>query len=198
MRSLLGPCLLLFLALTVVTGVAYPAFVTAAAQTLWPGPANGSLIVRDGKVVGSSLIGQSFDDPKYLWGRPSATSRVPYDAASSSGSNLGPTHPDLETAVKARIAALHASDPANLDPIPVDLVTTSGSGLDPHVSPAAARWQAPRISRARGVPLQGGVRRDRPPHRARRPGLPRRGSGERAPRQPRLGRAPLTRTRFPR
>ena len=153
MRSLLVPCLLLFLALTVLTGVAYPALVTFLAQTAFHDRANGSLLVQGGHVVGSSLIGQPFSDPRHLWGRPSATSRVSYDGSSSSGSNLGPSHPDLEAAVRDRITALRASDPSNRDPIPVDLVTASGSGLDPHVSPAAARWQAPRIARAKGLPL---------------------------------------------
>jgi len=120
-------------------------------QLVFPHQANGSLIEQDGKVVGSERIGQPFSDPKYFWGRPSATAPVPYNASASSGSNLGPLNPALEDAVKARIDALKASDPANTAPIPVDLVTASGSGLDPHISPAAARWQAPRIARLHGL-----------------------------------------------
>jgi K+-transporting ATPase ATPase C chain len=147
----LKPAALLLVLLTVLTGAIYPALVTGLAQALFPQQANGSLIEQDGKVVGSALIGQPFSDPKHFWTRPSATGPVPYNAGASTGSNLGPLNPDLEEAVKARIDALTASDPANTSPIPVDLVTTSGSGLDPHISPAAARWQAPRIARIRGL-----------------------------------------------
>src|SRR5215471_1502899 len=136
---------------TVITGVVYPVVVTGIAQLVFPAQANGSLITRDGKVVGSSLIGQPFDDPKYFWGRPSATSPFPYNAASSSGSNLGPTNPDLIKAVQGRVDALRASDPGNTAPVPVDLVTTSGSGLDPHISPAAALYQVSRVAKARGL-----------------------------------------------
>lgn len=148
----LKPALPMLLVLTILTGGAYPALVTGIAQGLFKAQANGSLIEKDGKVVGSTLIGQPFSDPKYFWSRPSATAPMPYNAASSAGSNLGPTNPALEEAVKARIAALKAADPTQTEPIPVDLVTASGSGLDPHISPAAARWQAPRIARHRGLP----------------------------------------------
>jgi potassium-transporting ATPase KdpC subunit len=139
------------LVLTAITGVAYPLVVTGIAQLLFPWQANGSLIVKDGKPVGSALIGQPFDDPKYFWSRPSATSPYPDNAASSSGSNLGPTNPDLAKAVQGRIDALRAADPGNTAPIPVDLVTASGSGLDPHVSPASALYQVPRVAKARGL-----------------------------------------------
>ncbi|PYN93049.1 MAG: potassium-transporting ATPase subunit C [Candidatus Rokuibacteriota bacterium] len=135
--------------LTVVTGVVYPMVVTAIAQLIFPHQANGSLIVKDGKVVGSALIGQPFDDPKYFWGRPSATSPFGYNAASSSGSNQSPTNPDLIKAVQSRVEALRAADPGNAAPVPVDLVTASGSGLDPHISPAAALYQVQRVAKAR-------------------------------------------------
>jgi K+-transporting ATPase ATPase C chain len=138
------------LALTLLTGIAYPLFVTLVAQVLFPDEANGSLVRRGNEVVGSSLIGQPFSAPKYFWGRPSATSPA-YNAASSSGSNLGPTNPALLEAVKARADALRASDPSNALPIPTDLITASGSGLDPHISPPAALWQLPRVARARGL-----------------------------------------------
>lgn len=147
----LKPAFVMLLALTALTGVAYPLLVTGIAQGLFADEANGSLIERDGKIVGSALIGQSFSDPKYFWGRPSATAPLPYNAAASSGSNQGPLNPALEEAVKARIAALTAADPSQTAPIPVDLVTASASGLDPHISPAAAAWQAPRIARLRGL-----------------------------------------------
>lgn len=142
----------MLLALTLVTGVAYPLFVTGIAKAAFPEKANGSLIVRDGKVVGSRLIGQPFDDPKYFWSRGSATSPAPFDAASSGASNLGPTNAALTKAAKARVDALRAADPANTMPIPVDLVTTSASGLDPHISPAAAEYQVGRVARVRGIP----------------------------------------------
>jgi K+-transporting ATPase ATPase C chain len=140
----------MILALSLLTGALYPALVTAVGRTAFPGRAGGSLVERDGVVVGSELIGQSFTSPRYFWGRLSATS-TPYDASASSGSNYGPLHPDLRRAGEARIAALKASDPTQTLPIPVDLVTASGSGLDPHVSPASARWQVPRVARERGL-----------------------------------------------
>jgi potassium-transporting ATPase KdpC subunit len=149
MRAHLRPALVLLIAFSVLTGLIYPAVVTGIAQLAFPHQANGSLIVRDGKVVGSSLIGQPFDDPKYFWGRPSATSPFPYNAASSSGSNQGPTNPALLDAVKSRVEALRAADPSSPAPVPVDLVTASGSGLDPHISPAAALYQVPRVAKAR-------------------------------------------------
>jgi K+-transporting ATPase ATPase C chain len=134
---------------TVVTGVLYPVLVTAIAQLAFPHRANGSLIVRNGKAVGSELIGQPFDHPKYFWGRPSATAPFPYNAGASSGSNLGPTNPAHTEAVQSRVDALRAADPGNTATVPVDLVTTSASGLDPHISPAAAFYQVPRVARAR-------------------------------------------------
>lgn len=146
----LRSALMMFFILTILTGVAYPLAVTAIAQLLFPHQANGSLISKDGKPIGSTLIGQPFDDPKYFWGRPSATAPFPYSAAASSGSNLGPTNPALIETVKTRVAALKAADPRNDAPVPVDLVTASGSGLDPHISPAAAEYQVRRVARARG------------------------------------------------
>jgi K+-transporting ATPase ATPase C chain len=148
--------------LTVVTGVAYPLLVTGIAQAAFPRQANGSLVVKDGRAVGSSLVGQSFDAPKYFWGRLSATTDangkpLPYNGASSLGSNLGPTNPALLDEVKGRIDALHAADPKNAAPIPVDLVTSSGSGLDPEISPDAAEYQVGRVARARGMD-EGAVR----------------------------------------
>jgi K+-transporting ATPase ATPase C chain len=141
----------MLVSLTVITGVVYPLLVTAVAEAAFPRQAHGSLIEKGGKVVGSSLIGQPFDDPKYFWSRPSATT-PPYNASSSSGSNLGPTNPALADAVKSRIEALRAADPDSLGPVPVDLVTSSGSGLDPHISPAAANYQVHRVAKARGLP----------------------------------------------
>ena len=149
----LKPAFVMLLALTVLTGNLYPLLVTGIAQGLFPDAANGSLIEQNGNLAGSALIGQPFSDPKYFWGRPSATGPTPYNAAASSGSNQGPLNPALEDAVKTRIAALKAADPSQNEPIPVDLVTASASGLDPHISPAAAAWQAPRIARLRGLPL---------------------------------------------
>ena len=149
MLSQLRPALMVLLLLTLVTGVAYPLLVTGIAQAVFPSQARGSLIVKDGKIVGSRLIGQPFDDPKYFWSRPSATSPFADNAGSSSGSNLSPTNPDLVTAVQGRVDALRAADPANTAPVPVDLVTASGSGLDPHISPAAALYQVPRVARVR-------------------------------------------------
>lgn len=144
----LRPALMSLLTLSVLTGLVYPAVMTGAAQLLFPGKANGSLIERDGKIVGSELIGQSFSNPGRFWSRPSATGPYAYNAASSSGSNLGPTNPALLDAVKARVEALRKADPGNAAPVPVDLVTASGSGLDPHLSPAAAFYQVARVARA--------------------------------------------------
>jgi K+-transporting ATPase ATPase C chain len=164
MLSQLRPALLILAVFTLLTGVIYPLAVWGVAQALFPHQANGSLIYRDGKAVASALIGQSFDDPKYFWGRPSATSPMPYNAASSGGSNLGPTNPDLVKAVGERIAALKAADPSYEGrritdpsyeaPIPVDLVTSSGSGLDPHISPAAAEYQVARVANARDLDVE--------------------------------------------
>jgi len=147
----LKPAFLMLMVLTVITGAGYPALVTGIAQMLFKSEANGSLIEKDGKVLGSKLIGQPFSDPKYFWSRPSATAPMPYNAAASGGSNLGPLNPALEEAVKGRIETLKAADPAQSVSIPVDLVTASASGLDPHISSAAAQWQAPRIARLRGL-----------------------------------------------
>ena len=151
MKSLLRPALTLLALFTVLTGVLYPLLVTAVAQAAFPERANGSLIREGERAVGSELVGQPFDDPRYFWGRPSATPSHPYNAAASSGSNLGPTNPALRDAVSARITALREADPSNAAPIPVDLVTTSGSGLDPHISPAAAHFQVARVARARAL-----------------------------------------------
>ena len=150
--GLLRPALTLFVVLSLVTGLLYPLAVTGVAQTAFTHQANGSLITQGGKAVGSELIGQSFTEPGHFWGRPSATAPMPYNASASGGSNLGPTNPALADAVKARIEALRAADPANTRPVPVDLVTASASGLDPHISPAAAAYQLARVARARGVP----------------------------------------------
>jgi K+-transporting ATPase ATPase C chain len=153
----LRPAILSLLLFTLITGVIYPLVVTGIAQVVFPSQANGSLILKDGKAVGSELIGQSFDDPKYFWGRLSATGTFPYNAfnaenlTASSGSNYGPSNPALMEAVKARVEALETADPDNTAPIPVDLVTASGSGLDPHISVAAALYQVPRVTRTRGL-----------------------------------------------
>jgi potassium-transporting ATPase KdpC subunit len=149
--SELRAAVVVFVALTVVTGLLYPALITAIAQTLFARQASGSAIVRDGHLVGSSLIGQAFSDPKYFWSRPSATTPQPYNGAASTGSNLGPLNPALTEAVGARVAALRAADPGNSAPVPVDLVTASASGLDPDISLAAARYQVGRIARTRGL-----------------------------------------------
>ena len=150
MLAQLRAALVLLASLTLITGVLYPLLITGVAQAAFPRQANGSLIVRDGKAVGSSLIGQPFDDPKYFWSRPSGTAPA-YNGAASTGTNLGPTNPALTDAVKQRIEALRAADPENHDPVPVDLVTASGSGLDPHISPAAALFQLHRVAKARGL-----------------------------------------------
>ena len=141
----------MLLVLTLITGVAYPLLVTGIADLVFPNQANGSLIYQNGKLVGSAFIGQPFDDPKYFWSRLSATDPFPYNAAASSGSNLGPTNEALMKAVEARVQALRQADSSNVQPIPVDLVTASGSGLDPHISPAAALYQVPRVARMRNL-----------------------------------------------
>ena len=153
MNSVFRPALVLFGALTLATGVAYPLVVTGITKVAFADQAAGSLVVRDGKVVGSTLIGQTFTDPKNFWGRPSATSPMTTNAGSSSGSNQGPTNPALVDAVKGRIAALRAGNPNNTLPVPVDLVTASASGLDPDISVAAAQYQATRVAAARGLPI---------------------------------------------
>jgi len=151
MTTELRPAIVMLALMTVLTGVVYPLVVTGVAQVLFPAQANGSLIERQGQTVGSTLIGQPFEDPKYFWGRLSGTGPFAYNSAVSSGSNYGPSNDDLVKAVQGRIDALRAADPGNTAPIPVDLVTASGSGLDPHISPAAARWQVGRVARARGL-----------------------------------------------
>jgi len=151
MREQLKPALRLLVAFTVLCGVIYPLLMTGIAQMLFPWQAGGSLLYRHGCPVGSALVGQAFHAPGLFWGRPSATAPVPYNAAASSASNLGPTNPRLTASVRERIAALKAADPQNRLPIPVDLVTASGSGLDPHISPAAAEYQVSRVAQARGI-----------------------------------------------
>jgi potassium-transporting ATPase KdpC subunit len=154
MTTLLRPALVLFLLLTLITGVAYPLVITGIAQVAFPAQAAGSILLKDGKPVGSSLIGQSFSDPKHFWSRPSATAPQPYNGVASGGSNLGPLNPTLTDGIKSRSDALRAADPTNKAPIPVDLVTASASGLDPDISLAAAYYQAPRVAREHGLPLQ--------------------------------------------
>ena len=151
MKTLIRPAVTLFLLLSVITGLLYPLLVTGIGQAAFPTQAAGSLIERDGKPVGSRLIGQNFTDPKYFWGRPSATAPQPYNAAASGGSNLGPLNPALKETVASRVQALRAADPGNTRPVPVDLVTASASGLDPQISPAAAEYQVARVARARGL-----------------------------------------------
>ncbi|HLZ34671.1 MAG TPA: potassium-transporting ATPase subunit KdpC [Nitrospira sp.] len=151
MKDQIRPALTMLIIMTLLTGLVYPMAVTGLAQLFFPDQANGSLIVRNGKVIGSKLIGQYFDKAEYFWSRPSGTSLFPYNAAASGGSNLGPTNPAVIEAVKLRVAALRAADPGNDSPIPVDLVTASGSGLDPHISSAAALYQMKRVTRARGL-----------------------------------------------
>ncbi|PLQ01962.1 potassium-transporting ATPase subunit KdpC [Cupriavidus pauculus] len=152
--GMLRPAFTVFVGLSIVTGLLYPGVVTGIARAVFPHQAAGSLIVQNGKVVGSELIGQPFSDAKYFWGRLSATAPMPYNGAASVGSNLGPTNPALTDAARARIDALRAADPDNHAPVPVDLVTASGSGLDPHISPAAAAYQAARVARVRGIAQQ--------------------------------------------
>ncbi len=151
MSSLLRPAVVLFLVLTVITGIVYPLVVTGLARVIFPEQSAGSLVIVDGRAVGSRLIGQSFIDPKYFWSRPSATSPQPYNGLASAGSNQGPLNPALTEAVKARIQALRGADPTNTAPVPIDLVTASASGLDPEISLAAADYQAGRVARARAV-----------------------------------------------
>jgi K+-transporting ATPase ATPase C chain len=152
MTSLLRPAIVLFLILTAITGVAYPLLVTGIAQAVFPREAGGSLMVREGKAVGSSLIGQSFSNPRHFWARPSATAPQPYNGVASGGSNLGPLNPALTDGIKTRIEALRVADPTNKSPVPVDLVTASASGLDPDISLAAAYYQVPRVARERSLP----------------------------------------------
>lgn len=152
MTSQIRPALTIFAALSLVTGVAYPLVIAGISAAVFPHQASGSLIVRDGRAIGSELIGQNFTEPKYFWSRPSATGTSPYNALASGGSNQGPLNPALADAVKARVAALRAADPGNTDPVPVDLVTASASGLDPHISVAAANYQVARVAQARGLP----------------------------------------------
>lgn len=154
MQTLLRPAVSLFVLLSAITGIVYPLVVTGIAQVVFPGAAGGSLVVKDGKAIGSTLIGQNFTDPKHFWGRPSATGPYPYNAAASGGSNQGPLNPALVDAVKGRIDALKAADPGNVKPVPVDLVTASASGLDPHISPEAARYQLQRIAAARKLSIE--------------------------------------------
>ncbi|MDR6215157.1 potassium-transporting ATPase subunit KdpC [Paracidovorax wautersii] len=151
-RTIFRPALVLLVLLSAVTGLLYPAAVTGAAQALFPWQAQGSLVERGGRTVGSALIGQPFSDPGHFWGRPSATAPQPYNASASGGSNQGPLNPALTDAVTARVQALRAADPGNSRPVPADLVTASASGLDPHITPAAAMYQAPRVARVRGLP----------------------------------------------
>lgn len=154
MNSIIRPALVLLLILTAITGVIYPAVVTGIAQVVFPSQAAGSIVTKDGKAIGSRLIGQSFSDPRYFWGRPSATTPQPYNGLASGGSNQGPLNPALTDAVKARVEALRAADPTNDDPVPVDLVTASGSGLDPEISVSGANYQAARVARVRGLEPQ--------------------------------------------
>ncbi len=151
MKTLIRPAVTLFILLSIITGLIYPLLVTGIGQVFFPQQAAGSLIERDGKPVGSRLIGQHFTSPNYFWSRPSATGPTPYNAAASGGSNLGPRNPALKAAVEARIKALREADPGNLQPVPVDLVTASASGLDPHISPAGAEYQVGRVARLRGL-----------------------------------------------
>ena len=153
MLKILRQSVIALVALTVITGIIYPLAVTGIARGVFPNKSSGSLITQNGKAVGSSLIGQPFTDPKYFWSRPSATSPEPYNAAASSGSNLGPSNPTLLKDIQERIAALRAADPGNTQPVPIDLVTASGSGLDPDISPAAAYYQAGRVARVRDLSL---------------------------------------------
>ena len=151
MATMIRNSLMSLLLFTLLTGIIYPLVVTGIAQVIFPHQANGSIITKNGKAVGSQLIGQQFEDPKYFWGRFSATTPNPYNGGSSSGSNLGPNNPDIMKAVQSRGDALHSADPANSAKIPIDLVTASASGLDPHITPAAAEYQIHRVAKARGL-----------------------------------------------
>ena len=152
MKEQLRPALIMLLAFSLLTGLAYPLAVTALAQIAFPRQANGSLVFRDGRLVGSALIGQPFDDPRYFWGRPSGTGDYQYNASASGGRTYGPLNPELRTVVAQRVQALRGADSSNGRPVPVDLVTASASGLDPHISRAAAEYQVPRVARLRGLP----------------------------------------------
>jgi len=154
MKDHLRPALMLFVSLTLLTGVVYPLLVTLIAQTVFAHQANGSILIREGKPIGSELIGQPFDDPRYFWSRPSPTGPVPYNAAASTGSNLGPTNPAHLDAVKGRVEAIRAAHPDQSGPVPGDLATTSGSGLDPHISPSAAEYQVSRVAQARSMSIE--------------------------------------------
>ncbi len=153
LKSVLRPALVSFALLATLTGLVFPLALTGIAQVAMPWQANGSLIKQDGKIIGSRLIGQDFSDPRYFWGRPSATATLPYNGVASGGSNLGPSNPVLVETVQARLAALRAANPDAKGPVPMDMVTASASGLDPDISPEAAQWQAPRVAKARGLPL---------------------------------------------
>jgi len=153
MKDILRPAIVVFTALSALTGLLYPLAVTGAAKAVFPQEAAGSLVQRNGQTVGSALIGQNFSDPGHFWGRPSATGTMPYNATASGGSNQGPLNPALNDAIKARVEALRAADLGNTAVVPVDLITASASGLDPHISPAAAQYQAARIARVRNVPV---------------------------------------------
>lgn len=152
MQSHLRAAIVIFVLLAILTGVVYPVAVTLLAQGIFPYQANGSIVMKDGALIGSELIGQSFEDPRYFWGRPSATEQTPYNAASSGGSNMGPTNPDYLDEVRRRVEAIRKAHPEQTGPVPVELVTASGSGLDPHISPAAAEYQATRVAKVRGLP----------------------------------------------
>ena len=154
MLQILRPALIVFALLTLLTGVIYPILISGIGALVFPNQARGSVIEHDGKAVGSALLGQPFSSPRYFWSRPSATATHAYNGGASSGANQGPTNPALAEAVAARIAALRAADPGNDAPVPIDLVTASGSGLDPHISPAAAEYQLARVARERGLPVE--------------------------------------------
>lgn len=154
MLQIIRPALIVFALLSLLTGVVYPVIIGAIGTVAFSDQASGSIVVREGRAVGSELLGQPFSAPRYFWSRPSATPIHAYNGAASSGSNLGPSNPALAEAVAARVAALRAADPSNDTPLPVDLVTSSGSGLDPHISPAAAEYQVARVARARGLTVE--------------------------------------------